>query len=187
MSTLPQVEHTTMRSLATCAGRRDSGAEQLLALLDEMQRRAPRRARPEPGRRASSWIRRSISGPATDCGAPRDRSEQLQPRRQRQALGDARPSAPARRARPCRRASFMAATMRSSRISFSSGFDERGVDAHGLQAALGGDVDDLPRRRRTSPRPRGVSSSACTSCTFCCIAWACFMIPSCRAFTSSTD
>jgi len=64
----------------------------LLALLDQEQRSAPRRARAEgPAAAPSNWISRSISGPATAVGIAGQRNgclEQLQPGRQRQAAGD---------------------------------------------------------------------------------------------------
>src|SRR3954454_448131 len=83
VSTLPQVRQTTMRSLATLRAS-ESGPSSCSRFL--MRCSAARLAErgPRPGRRARSWIRRSISGPATDWGTRT--SEQLQSRRQRQAF-----------------------------------------------------------------------------------------------------
>ena len=61
---LPQTRQTSIFSIAVCSAAA-SGAIDLLALLDRDAARARRAERgPSPGRRASSWIRRSISGPA---------------------------------------------------------------------------------------------------------------------------
>src|SRR5215217_9499455 len=85
VSILPQVLQTWIFSIATCNAPA-SGVISASRFLIKCS--AARRAErgPSPGRRARSWIRRSISGPATDCGTRT--SEQLQPRRQRQALRD---------------------------------------------------------------------------------------------------
>src|SRR5918993_3113691 len=87
VSTLPQDEHTTMRSLAMRMASLN-GLSSVSRFL--MRWSAARRAErgPKPGRRASSWIRRSISGPAT-CWAIKS-SEHLQAGRKRQTLGELR-------------------------------------------------------------------------------------------------
>src|SRR3712207_2913066 len=90
VSTLPQARHTTMRSRAVRMAS-DSGPSSCSRFLIRWS--AARRAErgPSPGSRARSWIRRSISGPATVWAMRNVRvpvSEQLQPRRERQALGD---------------------------------------------------------------------------------------------------
>src|SRR6187399_237777 len=85
VSILPQTLQTWILSIATCSAPA-SGVISASRFL--MRCSAARRAErgPRPGRRARSWIRRSISGPATDWGTRA--SEQLQPRRQRQAFRD---------------------------------------------------------------------------------------------------
>src|SRR4051794_31061693 len=82
VSILPQVLHTSILSIATCSAL-DSGVISASRFL--IRCNAARRAErgPRPGSRANSWIRRSISGPATAAGI----SGQAQPRRQLQAAG----------------------------------------------------------------------------------------------------
>src|SRR4051812_3014424 len=82
VSILPQVLHTSILSIATCSAL-DSGVISASRFLIRCS--AARRAErgPSPGSRANSWIRRSISGPATAAGILR----QAQPRRQLQAAG----------------------------------------------------------------------------------------------------
>src|SRR6516165_3899814 len=85
LSILPQTRQTVIFSLAASSALA-SGIISCSRFL--MRCNAARRAErgPRPGRRASNWIRRSISGPAIADGI---RSEQLQARRQRQAAGQA--------------------------------------------------------------------------------------------------
>src|SRR5947209_3931496 len=88
VSMLPQTRQISIFSSAV-ASALASGAMICSRFL--IRNSAARRAErgPSPGRRASSWIRRSISGPAAvgiACGAP---SEQFQSWRQRQSAGDA--------------------------------------------------------------------------------------------------
>src|SRR3954467_4870556 len=82
VSILPQVLHTSILSIATCSAL-DSGVISASRFLIRCS--AARRAErgPKPGSRASNWMRRSISGPATAAGM----SGQAQPRRQLQAAG----------------------------------------------------------------------------------------------------
>src|SRR3954462_760212 len=82
VSILPQVLHTSILSIATCSAL-DRGVISASRFLIRCS--AARRAErgPSPGSRASNWIRRSISGPATAAAI----SGQAQPRRQRQAAG----------------------------------------------------------------------------------------------------
>src|SRR3954466_11855294 len=82
VSILPQVLHTSILSIATCSAL-DSGVISASRFLIRCS--AARRAErgPSPGSRANSWIRRSISGPATAAGI----LSQAQPRRQLQAAG----------------------------------------------------------------------------------------------------
>src|SRR5208282_1854830 len=67
VSMLPQILHTSILSIAVCKAAA-SGAISSSRFL--MRNNAARRAErgPSPGRRASSWIRRSISGPAATVG-----------------------------------------------------------------------------------------------------------------------
>src|SRR6266700_4441350 len=89
VSILPHTPQTWILSSAVCRSA-ESGA--MISSRFLMRKSAARRAErgPRPGRRASSWIRRSISGPATAVGIE-DFLEQLQARRQRQAAGDVLP------------------------------------------------------------------------------------------------
>src|SRR3954463_10754869 len=82
VSILPQVLQTWIFSIATCSAL-DSGVISASRFLIRCS--AARRAErgPKPGSRAKSWIRRSISGPATAAGI----LGQAQPRRQLQAAG----------------------------------------------------------------------------------------------------
>src|SRR5437763_15365613 len=84
VSMLPHIRQIWILSMAV-ASAAASGAMICSRFL--MRNSAARRADrgPKPGRRASSWIRRSISGPATAVGMG---LKQLHPRRQRQAPGD---------------------------------------------------------------------------------------------------
>ena len=67
VSILPQVRQTTILSIAVSSAV-VSGAISASRFL--MRKSAARRAErgPKPGSRAKSWIRRSISGPATAAG-----------------------------------------------------------------------------------------------------------------------
>src|ERR1700709_722949 len=82
VSILPQVLQTWILSIATCSAPA-SGVISASRFLIKCS--AARRAErgPSPGSRASNWIRRSTSGPATAAAI----SGQAQPRRQRQAAG----------------------------------------------------------------------------------------------------
>src|SRR3954453_6090454 len=82
VSILPQVLHTSILSIATCSAPA-SGVISASRFLIRCS--AARRAErgPRPGSRASNWIRRSISGPATAVGM----SAEAQPRRQLQPAG----------------------------------------------------------------------------------------------------
>src|ERR1700709_2609114 len=82
VSMLPQVLQTSILSIATCSTP-TSGVISASRFL--IRCNAARRAErgPSPGTRASSWIRRSISGPATAAGM----SAEAQPRRQPEAAG----------------------------------------------------------------------------------------------------
>src|SRR6201991_2441233 len=82
VSILPQVLQTSILSIATCSAL-VSGVISASRFLIRCS--AARRAErgPSPGSRASNWIRRSISGPATAVGM----SAEAQPRRQLQAPG----------------------------------------------------------------------------------------------------
>src|ERR1700760_1637536 len=84
---LPQVLQTWILSIATCNAD-DSGdiSASRFLIRSSAARRAERG--PSPGKRASNWIRRSISGPAAAGIERRRRSEKLQPRRQRHAAGE---------------------------------------------------------------------------------------------------
>src|SRR5215510_15975975 len=93
VSILPQVLQTWIFSIATCSAE-VSGVISASRFLIRCS--AARRAErgPSPGSRASSWIRRSISGPAIAVGMggrseeAATTSKQLQPRRQRQPAGE---------------------------------------------------------------------------------------------------
>src|SRR3954467_175645 len=82
VSILPQVLHTSILSIATCNAL-DSGVISASRFLIRCS--AARRAErgPRPGSRASNWIRRSISGPATAAAI----SGQAKSRRQLQPAG----------------------------------------------------------------------------------------------------
>src|SRR3954468_11179061 len=82
VSILPQALQTSILSIATCSAL-DSGVISASRFLIRCS--AARRAErgPRPGSRASNWIRRSISGPATAV----DISGEAQPRRQLQPAG----------------------------------------------------------------------------------------------------
>src|SRR5712664_3431008 len=82
VSMLPQVLQTWILSIATC----NAPASGVISASRFLIRcSAARRAErgPSPGSRASSWIRRSISGPAT----AETISGEAQPRRQSEAAG----------------------------------------------------------------------------------------------------
>src|SRR5258708_20524006 len=82
VSIFPQVLQTWILSIATCNAA-ESGVISASRFLIRCS--AARRAErgPSPGSRASSWIRRSISGPATAEGM----LAEAQPRRQSEAAG----------------------------------------------------------------------------------------------------
>src|SRR5882724_5266940 len=82
VSILPQVLQTWILSIATCSAA-ESGVISASRFLIRCS--AARRAErgPSPGSRARSWIRRSISGPATAEGI----SGEAQSRRQAEAAG----------------------------------------------------------------------------------------------------
>src|SRR5580698_7971344 len=82
VSILPQVLQTWILSIATCSAE-ESGVIKASRFLIKCS--AARRAErgPSPGSRAKSWIRRSISGPATAVAI----SGEAQPRRQTQSAG----------------------------------------------------------------------------------------------------
>src|SRR3979490_3092496 len=82
VSMLPQVLQTSILSIATCSAPA-SGVISASRFLIRCS--AARRAErgPSPGSRASSWIRRSISGPATAAGM----LAEAQPRWQSEAAG----------------------------------------------------------------------------------------------------
>src|SRR5438105_10013796 len=82
VSILPQVMQTWILSIATCRAA-ESGVISASRFL--IRCNAARRAErgPSPGSRASNWIRRSISGPATAVAI----SGQAQPRRQTKSAG----------------------------------------------------------------------------------------------------
>src|SRR3954469_7214760 len=82
---LPQVRHTWILSIAVWIAAASGLISCSRFLIRCSAARLAERG-PSPGRRASSWIRRSISGPATDWGTRT--SEQLQSGRQRQAFRD---------------------------------------------------------------------------------------------------
>src|SRR6266852_5536964 len=84
VSILPQVLQTWILSIATCSAPA-SGVISASRFL--IRCNAARRAErgPSPGSRASSWIRRSISGPATAAGMLCE----AQPWRQSEAAGQA--------------------------------------------------------------------------------------------------
>src|SRR4051794_41987359 len=64
VSILPQVVHTTIFSIAICSALASGAINRSRFLIKCSAARRAERG-PSPGRRASSWIRRSISGPAT--------------------------------------------------------------------------------------------------------------------------
>src|ERR1700680_957828 len=82
VSILPQVPQTTILSIATCSAPA-SGVISASRFLIRCS--AARRAErgPSPGSRAKSWIRRSISGPATAVAM----SGEAKPGRQTKAAG----------------------------------------------------------------------------------------------------
>src|SRR3984885_12298959 len=82
VSILPQILQTWILSIATCSAV-ESGVISASRFLIRCS--AARRAErgPSPGSRAKSWIRRSISGPATAAAI----SGEAQSRRQAQATG----------------------------------------------------------------------------------------------------
>src|SRR5215471_5778418 len=87
VSMLPQVRHTWILSIAVCS----AAASGLISCSRFLMRKsAARRAErgPSPGRRASSWIRRSISGPAAAGIEKEELSEQLETGWERQAAGE---------------------------------------------------------------------------------------------------
>src|SRR5208283_5135765 len=89
VSILPQILHTSILSIAVCnAAASGAISSSRFLIRNNAARRAERG--PSPGRRASSWIRRSISGPATAVGIKGlPLSKQLQPGRQGQSAGQA--------------------------------------------------------------------------------------------------
>src|SRR3954454_2146821 len=89
VSMLPQVPHTTIFSIAVCSAPASGAISNSRFLI---KCRAARRAErgPKPGRRASSWIRRSISGPATAISSRRasGRLAETEAWRQAELAGD---------------------------------------------------------------------------------------------------
>src|SRR5690242_16192290 len=85
VSILPQVLQTWILSIATCSAD-DSGVISASRFL--IRCNAARRAErgPSPGKRARSWIKRSISGPATAAGMSSG-TEAEQSGRQAEAAG----------------------------------------------------------------------------------------------------
>src|ERR1700712_6068094 len=82
VSILPQVLQTWILSIATCSAEA-SGVIKASRFLLRCSAAGRAERGPSPGSRASSWIRRSISGPATAVGI----SAETQPRRQLQTAG----------------------------------------------------------------------------------------------------
>src|SRR5689334_11695033 len=180
---LPQVLHTCTLSIATCNAD-DSGVISASRFL--IRCNAARRAErgPSPGRRANSWIRRSISGPAT-AGISYEPSPP--------SIPGGRPSPPASdcifsciAASALRRASLHAVTTRSSTISHSSGFNREGSIFTAFTSIL------AVMRTETNPPPASPStstwpSSSCIACIFDCSCAACFIMPRKSGILWSSD
>ena len=137
---------------------------------------AARRAErgPRPGRRASNWISRSISGPAT-WSPCRIRTAASCP-----AAAAGPPSAPASspppRDRPCALASAKAARIRSSVISLSAGVSSEGSSWIDFISPLPVSVIfTMPPPDWPSTSSR--ASSSCASASLACIACAFFIMP----------
>ena len=136
-----------------------------------MQRRAPRRARPE-ARQPRQQLDQALDFGSGNGGGHYVRDN---------PGGSGRP--PVRpfilscmTASALRRASACAATSRSSRISFSGRLHQRVVDLDALELALGGELD---RDHAAAGRALDLdgSSSACSSCILVCSCAACFIMP----------
>src|SRR3984885_11625428 len=82
VSILPQILQTWILSIATCSAPANGVISASRFLIRCSAARRAERG-PSPGSRASSWIRRSISGPATAVGI----SGETEPRRQAQSAG----------------------------------------------------------------------------------------------------
>src|ERR1700722_7032134 len=142
VSILPQILQTWILSIATCNAA-ESGVISASRFLIRCS--AARRAErgPSPGSRASSWIRRSISGPATAAAI----SGEAQPRRQTQTA--------AQRLRLFLHRGFGLApgvVVRGAQQVFEDfallRLDQRGVDLYRLHFHLGGHAhgDEAPPR-----------------------------------------
>ena len=136
--------------------------QQLLAVLDEKQRGAPRRPRPEP-RQSGQQLDQPID--FRPGGAPAHASErQLEPRRQRQAAGDrlasrGPPIPPSWSAlRHGRRPADPRGSPSRSRL------EQARIDRDAAQHALAVQLSPPPARRRPWPSTVIASSLACMSC-----------------------
>src|SRR5947207_578187 len=134
VSILPQLRQIVIFSSAVCKAEA-SGAMICSRFL--IRNSAARRAErgPSPGSRASSWIRRSISGPATAVGMEKKFSKKLESGRQRQTAryGFHLLFHQRRHLAPC-------FCMRGDNQVFDdfllAGLDERGVDPDTFHIAL---------------------------------------------------
>src|SRR5690242_12563312 len=183
VSILPQVLQTWILSIATCSAE-DSGVISASRFL--IRCNAARRAErgPSPGKRANSWIRRSISGPAT-AGISYEPSPP--------SIPGGRPSPPASdcifsciAASALRRASLHAVTTRSSTISHSSGFIREGsifTAFTSIFAVMRTETNPPPASPSTSTWP----SSSCIACIFDCSCAACFIMPRKSGILWSSD
>ena len=182
VSTLPQAEQTTTALARRPAWRRRAAPSSCSRFL--MRCSAARRAErgPSPGRRASNWIRRSISA-AGDAFGHVESERQLHAGRQRQAGGRSTCifSAMARSAFRVRLRA--AVTIRSSRISFSSAVQKRWSMAIAFIAPLAVIVT-FTMPRPAGPRLELSRARPAVAAIFVCMACACFISPM-KSFMSS--
>src|ERR1700744_5697746 len=171
VSILPQVLQTWILSIATCNAD-DSGVISASRFLIRCS--AARRAErgPRPGSRAKSWIRRSISGPATAAGIAQVPNSP-----------GGRPSPPVSdcifsciAVSALRRASLNAVTSKSSSTPRSSAFISDGSMLTAFTSILP-EIRTLTRPPPDEPSTSTWPSSSCIACIFDCSCAACFIMP----------
>src|SRR5262249_50791011 len=186
VSILPQTLQISIFSIAVSSAAA-SGAINNSRFL--MRCNAARRAErgPSPGSRASSWINRSISGPATAAGMSIRQGQAdwevftKQNHPKPNPGGSGKPPVTSfifscNTTSALRRASACAATMRSSRISFSEGFISESSILTPLRSPLAVIVT-VTMPPPAVPSTAICSSSACIACILDCSCAACFIRP----------
>src|SRR5215470_20024514 len=139
VSILPQTRQISIFSSAVCMA---AASGVMICSRFLMRNSAARRAErgPSPGRRASSWIKRSISGPAAAVGIWME-LEQLHARRQRQPAGDSLHLLLHQRLGLAPRVSVSSNDEVFDDLPFL-GLDQAGIDLDSFHLALAGELDD---------------------------------------------